>query len=67
MGGGRSRKKCHHPGQASALATQDEVRNEVGAEVTLDFSNEGDHLSLGHDKSAVLTLPGPRIPDPEVV
>ena len=59
-----------YPGQASALAAQDEVGDEVGAEVILDSSSEGDHLSPffdGHDNSAVLTLPGPSIPDAEVV
>ena len=55
-----------YPAQASTLAAQDEVGNEVGAEVTLGSSSEGDHLSPlfdGHDNSAVLALPGPRIPN----
>ena len=57
-----------YPGQASALAEQDEVVDEVGAEDILDSISEGDHLSRffdGHDNSAVLALPGPSIPDAE--
>ena len=53
-----------YPGQASALAAQDEVVDEVGAEVILDSISEGDHLSRffgGHDNSVILASPGPSL------